>query len=73
MNMLLWNVKGIDIKGKLRMVSDTCRNTATDIVCLMETKLSSPTLSALSELGNSFNFVVKNTASASGGIMIGAG
>lgn len=73
MNAIFWNVRGLGDTAKRRMVSDACRDCSTDILCLERTKLHDPQMKELNDLVGScgFDWVVKNSSEASGGIIIG--
>lgn len=73
MNILFWNIRGFGDRAKRRIVAKLCRANRVDIFCLEETKLCNASLRTLGELsGNSqFEFAVKDSVGASGGILIG--
>lgn len=52
------------------MVSKTCRLPAANIVSLQKTKLTDPLANILSELGDRYNWCIKNAVGASRGILI---
>lgn len=50
MNYLLWNIRGLEIPAKRRMIAEVIRSNSIEVACLEETKLHDSTPRTLREI-----------------------
>lgn len=63
--------RGLENQVKRRMVAEVIRDCKADIVCLEETKITTPKINILNSLGRKFTFIIHPSRGDLGGIMIG--